>query len=274
MSEFIQIMWLPLAACLVLAGIHAYLGLHVIERQVIFVDLALAQIAALGGATAVVFGRDMGGPLSYRLSLAFTLAGATVFALTRRRRQRIPQEAVIGITYAVSAAAMVLLLSRSGKGDEHIWEALVGNILLVKREEVFKIFLIYSAVGVFHCLLRNRFMLISRDPEAAYEKGWNIQFWDFLFYASFGFVVTSSVQVAGVLLVFTFLVVPASAAVLFSESPKTRLIFGWALGFLGSALGITLSYFLDLPTGASVVCTFGAALLVLALLRAVAAPRK
>jgi zinc/manganese transport system permease protein len=267
MTEFLQIMSLPFAACLILAGIHAYLGLHVIEREVIFVDLALAQIAALGGAAALLFGRDMGSPVSYWLSLGFTLVGATVFALTRHRRQIVPQEAVIGIAYAVSAAAMVLLLSRSGKGDEHIWEALVGNILLVESGDVLKILMIYSAAGIFHFIFRERFMLISRDPDAAYAKGWNIRFWDFLFYASFGFVVTSSVQIAGVLLVFTFLVVPAAAAVLFHISAKSRLLFGWTFGFLGSALGVALSYFFDLPTGAAIVCTFGTLLAMAAVFR-------
>ncbi len=270
MTEFIQIMWLPFVACLILAGIHAYLGLHVIEREVIFVDLALAQIASLGGAVAVIFGQELGTASSYWFSLAFTLVGATVFSLTRLKRQRIPQEAIIGITYAVAAAAMVLILSRTGKGDEHIWEALVGNILLVRKEEVIKIFLIYSGIGLFHYLFRKRFLMISSRPEEAYAKGWNVRFWDFLFYATFGLVVTSSVQVAGVLLVFTYLVVPAAGAVLFSDKVRPRLILGWALGLLGSAVGISWSYFFDLPTGAAVVCVFGLLLAIIGLCKFVA----
>lgn len=267
MAEFLQIMALPFAACLILAGIHAYLGQHVLQREVIFVDLALAQIAALGGAMSVIFGADMDSSLAYGLSLGFTLVGATVFALTRSRKQSIPHEAIIGIAYAVSAAFMVLLLSRSGKGDEHIWEALVGNILLIKSADVLKVLVIYSAVGVFHFIFRNRFMLISSNPAEAYEKGWNIRFWDFLFYASFGFVVTSSVKIAGVLLVFTLLVVPAAASMLFSNQIKKRLLLGWGFGFIGSAIGITASYFYDLPTGATVVCTFGSLLILLALVK-------
>ncbi len=270
MAEFLQIMALPLAACLILAGIHAYLGLHVLEREVIFVDLALAQIAALGGAVSVIFGADMDSSLAYGLSLGFTLVGATVFALTRFKKQRIPQEAIIGITYAVSAAFMVLLLSRSGKGDEHIWEALVGNILLVKSSDVLKMLFIYLAVGIFHAIYRKQFLQISSDPATAYEKGWNVRFWDFLFYASFGFVVTSSVKVAGVLLVFTLLVVPAATSMLFSDSIKRRLLLGWGVGFLGSAAGVSISYFLDLPTGATVVCTFGLMLILAALVKKVA----
>jgi zinc/manganese transport system permease protein len=256
-----------LAACLVLAGIHAYLGLHVIEREVIFVDLALAQIAALGTASSVLFGIDFEHPASWWLSLSFTLAGATIFALTRFRKQRVPQEAVIGIAYIVAAALLVLVLGFSAEGDEHIRHALTGNILLVRPQEVLKVAALYGAVGIFHFIHRERFLFITREPEAAFDRGLNVRWWDFLFYATFGIVVTSSVKIAGVLLVFTFLVVPASCAVLFAESVRGRLAWGWAVGFTVSALGIAASYFLDLPTGATVVCTFGLALVVLAVAR-------
>ncbi len=267
MSGFFEVMWLPFLACLILAGIHAYLGLHVIERQVIFVDLALAQIAALGAGVAIFFGHDMGEPFAYWFSLGFTLVGAAIFSLTRFKRQRIPQEAIIGLTYAVSTALLVMVLSGSGEGDEHIRQALVGNVLLVSRQEVLKLFLIYSAVGFFHYIFRRPFLLISRDPEQAFREGLNVRLWDFLFYASFGFVVTSSVKIAGVLLVFSFLVVPAAAAVLFSDNIRQRLMLGWTIGFAASAAGMAVSYYWDFPTGASVVCVFGLALLLAAVLK-------
>ena len=264
MNEFFHVMSLPFLACLILTGIHAYLGLHVIERQVIFVDLALAQIAALGASLALVFGFSMDSIYSYWMSLAFTIAGAAVFSLTRFKKQRIPQEAIIGITYAVSAALLILVLSRSGEGDEHIKQALVGNILLIRGPEVLKIFIIYSVIGVFHYLFRERFLLISGDPEEAYRRGLNVRLWDFLFYVLFGFVVTSSVKIAGVLLVFSFLVVPSAAAILFSNNTKVRLLLGWTIGFLASVFGMAVSYYLDFPTGASVVCVFGLMLVILA----------
>ncbi len=270
MIEFLHMMTLPFLACLILTGIHAYLGLHVIERQVIFVDLALAQIAALGAGAALLFGYTINGPQSYWISLCFTLAGAVIFSLTRLRKQRIPQEAIIGITYAVSAALLVLILSRSGEGDEQIKQALVGNILLVDKNEVLKIFLIYSGIGLFHAFFRKPFFLISRNPEEAFKKGVRVRWWDFLFYASFGFVVTSSVRIAGVLLVFSFLVVPASCALLFSENPKQRLAIGWGIGFLASMLGMAVSYGLDFPTGASVVCVFGLILILLSFFKSIA----
>ncbi len=252
--EFISYMAWPFLACLVLAGIHCYLGLHVIERQVIFVDLALAQIAALGCAAALMVGFEHDGPQAYWLSLAFTVGGAVVFSLCRFREQKIPQEAVIGIVYAVAASAMVMFLSRSGEGDEHIREALVGNILLVQPIEIVKILALYMAVGLFHFIFRKSFLLISKNPAEAYARGIKVRFWDFLFYISFGLVVTSSVRIAGVLLVFSLLVIPAAAAVLYAQSVRARLLIGWSVGVLGSLLGMALSYFGDFPTGASVVC--------------------
>ncbi|HTL70130.1 MAG TPA: metal ABC transporter permease [Candidatus Eisenbacteria bacterium] len=268
MSGFFGIMTVPFLACLVLAGIHAYLGLHVIEREIIFVDLALAQIAILGATIGYVCGHGLDSAYSYWLSLGFTLVGATIFSLTRYQKQRIPQEAIIGITYAVSAALMFLLLSRSGEGDEHLRAAIVGNVLLVTPAEVLKIAVIYSAIGVFHFVFRGRFLAVSKDHVQA-SKSLNVRFWDFLFYASFGVVVTSSVAIAGVLLVFSFLVVPAACAVLFADSVRSRLAIGWTIGFLGSVAGITASYVFDLPTGASVVCAFGGILLFLSIVKKV-----
>ncbi len=257
-----HIMAWPFLACLVLTGIHAYLGLHVIERQVIFVDLALAQIAVLGSAAAMLAGWSFGGAESYRLSLGFTLIGSAIFSFTRFKEQKIPQEAVIGIIYAVAASLLVMILSRAGEGDEHIREALVGNVLLVRPTEVLKIFLIYTGVGIFHFVFREKFLLISKNPVEAYARGWNVRLWDFFFYLSFGLVVTSSVRIAGVLLVFSLLVIPAVAAVLFAKTIRARLIFGWIIGIMGSVLGMILSYYGDFPTGASVVCAL-AGLLVL-----------
>ncbi len=270
--EFISYMAWPFVACLVLAGIHCYLGLHVIERQVIFVDLALAQIAALGCAAALMVGFEHDGSQAYWLSLAFTVGGAVLFSLCRFREQKIQQEAVIGIVYAVAASAMVMLLSRSGEGDEHIREALVGNILLVQPAEILKMLLLYAGVGVFHFIFRHKFLLISKKPEEAYIQGWNIRLWDFLFYASFGIVVTSSVRIAGVLLVFSLLVIPSAAAVLFSKTIRMRLVLGWVIGTVGSILGMALSYFGDFPTGASVVCALAGLLIICSVLRAIARP--
>lgn len=257
----------PFIACLILTGIHAYLGIHVIERKVIFVDLSLAQIAALGTALGFIFGFEYGDMGSYLLGLSFTLMGAAIFALTRMRKETVPQEAIIGIVYAVSAAAFILVMDRAPEGAEKIKGMLVGSILYVNWATIIKTFVLYSLIGVFHFVFRKKFITISLDSEEAFRQGIKVRFWDFLFYTSFGFVVTSSVLIAGVLLVFSFLIVPSVCAVLFSDNFKTRLIIGWGLGFLASLLGIVTSVLLDAPTGAAIVCTFGLILILSGIVR-------
>lgn len=260
----------PFAASLILTGIHAYLGVHVVERGVIFVDLSLAQIAALGAVVAILLpftAQDPHSGWSYWISLAFTFIGAAIFSTIKVRRARIPQEAIIGIAYAVASAASILAMSKATSESEHLKDMLVGNILAVSWPEVLKTAGLYAAVGLFHFLFRSKFLAISIDHDKAEAQGINVRFWDFLFYASFGFVVTSSVSIAGVLLVFCYLIVPSVAAMLYAERIGSRLAIGWTMGTVVSALGIFLSVKLDLPTGATMVCTFGLILIVMALLR-------
>src|SRR5438067_12943430 len=260
----------PFAASLILAGIHAYLGVHVVERGVIFVDLSLAQIAALGATIALlmpVSGGDPHGPVVYWVSLAFTFLGAFVFSTIRSKRDRIPQEAIIGICYAVASAAAILAMSKSTSESEHLKDMLVGNILAVSWPEVGKTALLYGAIGLFHYIFRHKFLAISMDAKKAEADGISIKLWDFLFYASFGFVVTSSVSIAGVLLVFCYLIVPSVAAMLYADTIGRRLAIGWSMGTVVSALGVYLSLKLDLPTGATIVCTFGVVLILMAAVR-------
>ena len=257
----------PFIASLILTGIHTYLGVHVVERGVIFVDLSLAQIAALGTTMAVLYGLEPHGVPAYIVSLLFTFIGAAVFSTVRSRHVRIPQEAIIGICYAVASAAAILAMSKSTEQTEHLKEMLVGNILAVSWFEVTKTAILYGAIGLFHFIFRRKFLLISIDPEAAEKEGINIRFWDFLFYASFGFVVTSSVAIAGVLLVFCYLIVPSVGAMLFADRIGTRLAIGWTMGTLVSALGVYLSLQIDLPTGATIVCTFALVLMAMAIVR-------
>jgi zinc/manganese transport system permease protein len=265
-ADLFALMWVPFLMCLVLTGIHAYLGFHVIAREVVFVDIALAQIAALGATAAFLFGFELDTWESYASALIFTILGAGVLALTRTRERRVSQEGVIGVVYAVSAAAAVLLADRSPHGAEHLRGMLVGSILSVSSAEVFKVAILYSIIGFFHWLCRQPFSLISTDAAAAYRDGWRVRRWDFLFYASFGVVVTSSVRIAGVLLVFSYLIVPALAAIVVGGRMRTRLIVGWAFGTLVSVVAMVASAVLDLPTGATVVCAFGVILLALGLI--------
>ena len=264
--EIFMFLLAPFVASLILTGIHAYLGVHVVERGVIFVDLALAQIAALGATVAIVIGMDPHGRGSYWISLGFTFLGAAIFALARTRRGHIPQEAFIGIAYSVASAMAILLMSKATGETEHLKDMLVGNILAVSWPEVRKTAILYALIGIFHYIFRKKFLLISMNHEKAEGLGLSVRLWDFLFYASFGFVVTSSVAIAGVLLVFCYLIVPSVGAMLFADRIGTRLAIGWTMGTLVSALGCYLSVQLDTPTGATIVVTFGGVLVMMFLL--------
>ncbi|OGQ12579.1 MAG: hypothetical protein A2138_10960 [Deltaproteobacteria bacterium RBG_16_71_12] len=263
-----QIVLPGLLACLVLTGFLSYLGLHVLAREVIFVDIALAQIAALGTAVASFRGVEPHTTGSYLWSLGFTFGGAALFALTRGLRKRVPQEAFIGITYAVAAASAILFARFHPHGDEEIKEILVGSLLTVTLREVGVTALIFALLAVLHVVFRRRFLAMSFDREEAGDESGRAMLWDLLFYASFGVVIASSVQMAGVLLVFSFLIVPAVFSALFTKRLMLRLAMAWALGALGSCLGLWASFRLDLPTGATVVVTFGVALALGGLARA------
>jgi zinc/manganese transport system permease protein len=261
LADLVAILWAPFLMCLVLTGIHAYLGVHVLAREVVFVDIAMAQIAALGATAAFLVGHDTETWQSYAYALAATIVGAVVLALSRSRRRHVSQEAVIGFVYAVSSAAAVLVADRAAHGAEQVRGMLVGNLLAVGPLEVAKVAGLYALVGALHWLCRRPFFLISTDPDAAYAEGWRVRLWDFVFYASFGVVVASSVRVAGVLLVFSYLIVPALAGVTLGGSILARLLIGWGFGTLVSVLGMIASAALDLPTGATIVCAFGIILL-------------
>jgi len=256
-----------IVASLIIAGIHAYLGLHVVERGVIFVDLSLAQIASLGAAIAVWQGYEADAPAIYWMSLGFTLIGAFIFATIKGHEVKVPQEAIIGISYAVASAAVILTMSKATGEAEHLKDMLVGNILSVQWPEVWTTAAIYAVIGLFHFAFRKKFLEISLDAAGAAARGVPVRFWDFLFYASFGLVVTRSVSIAGVLLVFCYLIVPSVGGILWADRIGPRLAIGWVMGTVVSMLGMYLSVVFDLPTGATIVCTFGLILAVMAGLR-------
>lgn len=261
MPSILELRWMliPFLACLVLSINHVYLGIHVIARKVIFVDLALAQIAALGATYALVLGYDPYGDslkVSF-FSLAFTFVGAAAFAIARMRKERVPQEAFIGIIYAAASAAAILILSKSATGGEELKHMLVGDVLLVSFRSVVNMALLYGSIGLFHVIFRKKFLAISLDPEGAEASGINIRFWDILFYMSFGVVITKSVAIVGVLLVFSYLVVPAVIAQMWSDTIRGKLLFGWLMAILASTLGIVWSFYSDYPTGPAVVVMLG-----------------
>jgi zinc/manganese transport system permease protein len=267
MDQLIQIMLPPFVACLILTGICSYLGLHVVSREVIFVDLALAQIAALGSTFAFLIGFEADSYTGYFYSLGFTFLGAVIFSISRLRDQRVPQEALIGIVFAVSSSAAILIADQAPQGAEHVTEMLTGSILWVSWPTIGRTLIICVAVGIFHFLFRRQFLLISLHSEEAKRQGLRIRWWDFLFYVSFGFVITSSVAIAGVLLVFCFLIIPSVIGMLFFQEIKTRLILAWLSGAFASSTGLLVSYQFDLPSGPSIVCTFGVFLILAAVIR-------
>jgi zinc/manganese transport system permease protein len=261
MLEAFEIMKWPLLACLLLPGLLVYLGLHIVKREIIFVDLALAQVAALGTCFGILMHYEPASWESYALSLAFTLVGAGIFTLTRTRNHRVPQEALIGIIYVVTAALGILLLSRSPEGNEELRRTLIGEVLLVTPGQVLRTFVLYASIGLVHIIFRKKILKVSFEPERAVAEGLSIRWWDFLFYAMFGWAVTSFVQIGGVLLVFSFLIVPAVCASFLTDGLGTKLLIGWATATLASVAGLWLSYSMDLPTGAAIVCALGAALI-------------
>ena len=261
MLEALDIMKWPLLACLLLPGLLVYLGLHIVRREIIFVDLALAQVAALGACVGILLHYEASTWESYALSLGFTFIGAAIFTMTRTHNHRVPQEALIGIVYVVTAALGILLLSRSPEGNEELRRTLIGEVLLVTPGQVLRTFALYVVIGLVHFFCRKKFLAISFEPDRVEAEGVSIHWWDFLFYAMFGWVVTSFVQIGGVLLVFSFLIVPAVCANFLADTLGIRLLIGWATATLASVAGLYLSYTLDLPTGAAIVCTLGVALL-------------
>jgi zinc/manganese transport system permease protein len=247
----------------VLPGILVYYGLHIIRREVIFVDLALAQVATLGTCVCLYLGHEPDDPHNYFWSLGFTLIGALVFTFTRSSKHaKVPQEALIGIIYVVAAAAGILLMSKSPHGKEELQRTLVGDLLTVTPQEIGKTAALYAVIGVVHFIFRKQFIKLSFDHDHAEQGGLNVRFWDFLFYALFGLIVTSFVQVGGVLMVFSYLIVPAASATFLVGSLPMRLLVGWLVATLASGAGLYWSFKSDLPTGAAIVCTLGIALLV------------
>lgn len=264
-AEIMSVMKWPLVACLLLPGILVYYGLHIIKREVIFVDLALAQVATLGTCVCLYLGHEANDPHNYFWSLGFTLAGALVFTFTRpTKHERVPQEALIGIVYVVAAAAGILLLSKSPHGKEELQKTLVGDLLTVTWPQIWKTAALYAAIGLVHLLFRKQFIRLSFDHEHAAAGGLSVHFWDFLFYALFGLIVTSFVQVGGVLMVFSYLIVPAACGVYLAHALPRQLVIGWLVATLASMSGLYASFRLDVPTGAAIVCVLGAFLLLAA----------
>jgi zinc/manganese transport system permease protein len=265
LTELVPLMKWPLIASLILPWLLVYLGLHIVQRGVIFVDLALAQTAAFGTCVALLSGYDVHDWQSYAFSLGFTFVGAVVLTFTRSRNQRVPQEALIGIVYVVAAAAAILALSKGAGGTEELQRSLVGELLLVPPTDVTRTFALFVVIGAVHLLLRKKFLAISANPDAAAASGLKVRWWDFVFYMLFGLVVTSFVHIGGVLLVFSYLVVPAVCATYLVRTIPARFAVGWGIATLSSMASLFIAVRMNLPIGAAIVCVLGVALVLVTL---------
>lgn len=265
MSELFELLKWPLLAVLVLPWLLVYLGLHIVQRQIIFVDLALAQVAALGTCLSILFGFDVHDWQSYAFSVGFTLVGAIIFTLTHTQKHRVPQEALIGIVYVVAAAAGILILSQSTGGKEELQRSLIGELLVVTGVEIAQTLGLFIIIGIIHYIFRRQFMAISFAPEQAASKGISVRWWDFIFYVLFGLVVTSFVHIGGVLLVFSYLIVPAVCATYLANSIGVRLLIGWLVATLASVAGLFVTAKADWPIGSTIVCALGVVLLLVAI---------
>jgi len=253
-----EVMKWPFVACLLFPPLLVYLGLHVVRREVIFVDLALAQVATLGTCVALLMGYHFDDRITFWISLAVTFLGAAFFSWTRNtNKSAVPQEAIIGITFVVAAAAVILLLSRVAGGKEELEHLLTGDILNVTKGDIAQRLLVFAALGAFYGTFHRRFVLISSDPERAFAEGVRVRLWDFLFYASFAIVVVSFVRLGGVLLTFAYLIVPAVCGTILATDWMKRLTIGWGIAAASSLIGLWASYKMDLPTGAAIVVASG-----------------
>ncbi len=275
MSPHLQVVWevmkWPLAASLLFPPLLVYMGLHVVKREVIFVDLALAQVATLGTVLALLLGYHFDDRITFWISLGVTFIGAAFFSWSRSSKKgEVPQEAIIGITFVVAAAGVIILLSRVAGGKEELEHLLTGDILNVTRGEIGQRALLFAALSAFYAAFHKRFVLISSNPEKAFADGMRVRLWDFLFYAAFALVVVSFVRVAGVLLTFAYLIVPAVCGTMLATRWLQRMLIGWAIAAAASLLGLWASYQFDLPTGAAIVCATG---LMLAIVSGIASMR-
>jgi zinc/manganese transport system permease protein len=278
MSPDFQVAWevmkWPFVACLLFPPLLVYLGLHVVKREVIFVDLALAQVATLGTCIALLMGHHFDDRITFWISLGVTFIGAAFFSWTRSsRKAAVPQEAIIGITFVVAAAGVILLLSRIAGGKEELEHLLTGDILNVTRDEIGQRGLLFGVIAMFYAAFHRRFALISSADDETETNGISVRLWDFLFYASFAIVVVSFVRIAGVLLTFAYLIVPAVCGTMLAERWGKRLVVGWLVAASSSLVGLWASYKLDLPTGAAIVCASGLLLAVVGIIVSLRGPR-
>jgi zinc/manganese transport system permease protein len=267
----VEFLLTPFIACLLLIFINVYFGIHVIKREIIFIDIALAQIAALGSVVALVIFHCLHPEMThehehhtaftYIFSVGFIILAALIFTFLKQRKINIPLEAIIGITYALATTGTVIILDKAAGGDVHVHDMLIGSILWVSWHQVTRLFVVVLIVGLFHLMFKEKFRLIS-GSEPGSNKIKNPRLWDFLFYLSFGLVIIEAVNIAGILTVFAFLIIPASISILLSTDWKKRMLTGWGIGLFAVVIGLYLSLNMDVPSSPVIILILAVALFI------------
>ena len=266
MVQLIQILGLPFLACIIIGAILGYLGIHVLKREVIFIDIALAQIAVVGSIAAHLAFEAHGHSLvGYVCSLGSVLLASAFYALVRRRIFQISLEAIIGISYAIAAAAALFLVGVAPGGHLHVQAMLSGSLLWTKWSDVIAGLVLFSAVGLAFFIFRRPFKKISGNYDNAVAQRMNVVWWDFLFYALLGVVITSAVRIAGVVAVFAFLIIPASVSALLCSNWSGRILITWLTSIVASLMGLLFAYYLDFSLGPCVVLFLGVLLIIVSL---------
>ena len=267
MPQLVQILGLPFLMCLIIGAILAYFGIHVLKREIIFIDIAVAQVAAVGSIAAhLAFEAEEDALLSYLFSLGCVLLIAAFYAMARRKIVQISIEAVIGISYAITAAGAMFLIGIA-PGHAHAEEMLAGKLLWVTRQHIILCLVVFTAVAFCLYIFRKPLSKISENYEGAVTQGAKVIWWDFAFYALLGVVITLAVRVTGVVTVFSFLIIPATISALFSARWGLRMFIAWAAAIVASLAGLLFAYFFDFSIGPAIALFLGAVLVIAALFR-------
>ena len=263
-------LFLPVLSCILIVLINVYFGIHVIKREIIFIDIALAQIAAFGGVIGGLLISDHsaghehgeGGLLSYILSVAFIFFASLMFSVLKNKKISIPLEAIIGMSFAVATTLTVIILDKAAGGDVHVHDMLIGSLLWVSGKQVIRLAVVVGLVSIFHIIFRKKFMKLTDTFDDASSSISKPGVWDFLFYFSFGLVVIEAVNIAGILTVFAFLIIPASLSVIIARSWTWKIISGWITGITAAVAGIILSVKMDIPSPPVIIILLGIFLVV------------
>ena len=267
MIENILFLAAPITVSILLAGMLSYFGNHILTRGIIFIDIALAQIAALGTMIGLLVGFADGSAAVQIISLIFTLAIISIFALTKFEKQIIPQEAIIGIIYGLGLGIAMLLAEKIPGGSNYITKTITGNILWVTWGDVISVAILFIIVAILHLFLRKQFIKISESKENLPFSIQKVRIYELIFYITFGIVVVKAVPIGGIFMIFVLLIAPTAMATLFTQKWLNRFIWSWIIGIIGSFIGIYISYQLNISNGPAIVCLLGISVFVLAFVK-------